>query len=71
MSWEGSGDAIGCYLGADLERADGDPILEVLVNEVIEGRRSGTTNLYGLAAADYYVATNSSCSSWSFTFRPS
>jgi hypothetical protein len=59
----------GCYHGASLERADGTSMFELLVNEIINDAKShtGTTNLYNVDAADYYVDASSGCT-WSFTF---
>lgn len=72
VSWKATPDTdVGCYHGADLERADGEFTFEPLVNEILDGKasKSGTTQLYNLNAAEYYVDANSGCS-WSFTFTP-
>jgi hypothetical protein len=73
VAWTATPDSdTGCYHGADLERADGEFMIETLVNEILDSKapKSGTTQLYNLDATNYYVDANSGCS-WSFTFTPS
>jgi hypothetical protein len=67
-----SSSSVGCYHGADLQRADGTAMFETLVNEVFSDAKShtGSTNLYNLDDAQYYVDASSGCA-WSFTFNPS
>lgn len=72
VTWQATPDSqYGCYMGASLERADGQFIDELLVNEILNSSapKSGSTRLYGLDAARYYVDANSGCK-WSFTFTP-
>jgi hypothetical protein len=73
VTWKATPDSdVGCYHGADLERADGSPTFESLVNEILDSKapKSGTTQVYNLDSASYYVDANSGCS-WTFTFTPS
>jgi hypothetical protein len=72
VAWKATPDGeVGCYHGAHLERADGAFLFETLVNEIVDGKasKSGSTQLYNLDAAQYYVDANSGCS-WTFTFTP-
>jgi hypothetical protein len=66
-----SSSSVGCYHGADLQRADGTTMFETLVNESISDAKphTGATNLYNLDDAQYYVDASSGCA-WSFTFTP-
>jgi hypothetical protein len=61
----------GCFHGASLERADGTSLFESLANAILKDAepKTGSTNLYNLDAADYYVNASSGCE-WSFTFKP-
>jgi hypothetical protein len=62
---------IGCAHAAFLARTDGTSTLEMLVNQMISDAQphSGSTNVYNLADAQYYINGTSGCT-WSFTFTP-
>ena len=61
--------AAGCYHAASLERADGGRLVQLLVNEAIQGTatHTGSTVVQGLPSASYMVAASSECA-WSFSF---
>lgn len=58
----------GCYHGADLESAEVD-VFEPLGNELLDSSAplSGSTYIYGLEGASYYIRASSGCS-WTYTF---
>ncbi len=71
VEWTATPDGT-CYHGAFLERADGERVSETLVNEILKGAKAktGSTHLYNLDPADYYIDATSGCA-WSFTITPS
>lgn len=72
VTWTATPDSdVGCYHGANLQRADGSSIFEVLANELLNSKapKTGSTRLYGLDRGRYYVDASSGCA-WSFTFSP-
>jgi len=72
LQWVAIADSsVGCYHGANLERADGTFMFETLANEIIDGKKpvSGVSNLFNLDDAEYYVDASSGCD-WEFTFVP-
>lgn len=71
--WSAKAGSGGCYHVAFLERTDGGPMIdEMFVKETVWGGApplTGTTRLYDLDAASYYVDVTSGCR-WTFTFAP-
>ena len=61
----------GCFQGAFLERLDGSTIFEPMpIGDAKTGTpATGSTILYNLDAADYYLKATSGCD-WSYTFTP-
>ena len=74
VAWTATPDSdVGCFHGADLERADGELVQSnTLVNEMLNDANpaSGSTQLYNLDSTNYYVHGVSGCA-WTFTFTPS
>ncbi len=62
----------GCFNGATLKRVDGTFMYETLDNDIFNDsqKHSGSTNLYNLDDADYYIDASSGCE-WSYTFTAS
>lgn len=72
VTWTAKADsAVGCYHGGDLSRADGTFFFESLANEILNdaATHTGSTRLYNVPDAQYYVNANSGCT-WTFTFTP-
>lgn len=69
VTWTATGNASGCYHGANL-RTTSDKRAAELLSLKVTGTRTGTVWVYDLSPGSYFVNANSGCDPWSFRFVP-
>lgn len=72
LSWEATApNAAGCYHGGLLQAVNPSAlaVAEPLANAMVQGTQRGETQVYRVAAGDYYLNMTSGCR-WSVTISP-